>query len=98
MQDVTIPYQRALTLAQQHVAKVQQTTDIPLEINESAVVDREHFWVFHYNSAAYWRSGDMLDAIVDTGPVAVNKETGELHQLNTKRTLAEQLRDLQAGG
>lgn len=94
---MTIPYQRALTLAQQHVSKVQQTTDIRLELNEAATVDRKRFWVFHYNSAAYWRTGDMMDAIVDSGPVAVDKETGELHQLHTKRTLAEQLRDLSGG-
>jgi Immunity protein 35 len=67
------------------------TPELELALDDGQTVDRGRDWVFFYNSRAYLESGSIGDALAGNGPLAVNKESGELRVLPADRPWEETL-------
>jgi Immunity protein 35 len=67
------------------------TPELELALDDRQTVDRGRDWVFFYNSRAYLESGSIGDALAGNGPLAVNKESGELRVLPADRPWEETL-------
>jgi hypothetical protein len=65
--------------------------DLELALDDAQTVERGRDWVFFYNSRAYLESGSIGDALAGNGPLAVDRENGELRVLPADRPWEETL-------
>lgn len=64
----------ALVLAERHLATLRSGLSIGLVINDAITEEHEAGYVFFYNSAEYWRTGDMLTGLAGNGPILVRHD------------------------
>jgi hypothetical protein len=65
--------------------------ELELALDDAQTAEGARHWVFFYNSRAYLESGPIGDALAGNGPLAVDKESGDLRVLPADRPWEETL-------
>ncbi len=89
-----IELSEARGIAQDHIESLARSWSIELGLNDGATRDESWCWLFFYNSRAFLESGSPSDALAGNGPLAVEKLSGEIHELVAARPIDEQLEEL----
>lgn len=84
----------ARAVADRHVESLSRVWAIELALDDAATRDESRCWLFIYNSRAFLESGSPSDALAGNGPLAVDKASGQLHELVAARPIPEQLAEL----
>jgi hypothetical protein len=84
----------ARRIAEEFVQSLAQRWDIELALDDAATRNESWCWLFFYNSRAFLESGSFSDALAGNGPLAVDKGSGRVHELNAARPIDEQLAEL----
>lgn len=74
-----ITKQEALRIADEHVNNGRSgpyTGDERRVIDDEATIERDIGWMFIYNRAEYFRTGELRDGLVGNGPILVRREDG----------------------
>jgi immunity protein 35 of polymorphic toxin system len=83
----------ARAIAHEHVESLARAWSIELALDDGATRDESWCWLFFYNSRVFLESGSPSDALAGNGPLAVEKRSGQLHELVAARPIAHQLGD-----
>ncbi len=65
-------------------------TQAPLML-DARVIDHPGYWVFPFNTVAYYETGDVMLMVVGGGPIAVSKQEGHVRFLTGAVPFEEQL-------
>lgn len=71
-----IDVDQAAEIAVQVLNQHFQLDDDEVVITDAA--DEGDWWVFQYNSRRYIETGDLMHAIVEGHPIAINKQDGSI--------------------
>jgi hypothetical protein len=77
--------------ALEYVQSMSSRIQVELTLLEDETRDEGWCWVFFYQSRTFVETGSEQDALLDSGPLIVVKETGALHQAGTSAPLEEYL-------
>ena len=80
----------AREIAEQYLVSLQAKVPVNIAINDAITEEHEAGFVFFYNAADYWRSGDAMDALAGNGPILVRR-SGEVAILPTNRSVEASL-------
>jgi hypothetical protein len=65
----------------------------PMVILESATIERDYGWVFHYTTRRHHETGSLEDYMPGNAPILVTRHDGLLHPLGVTRTIEQYLAD-----
>lgn len=83
-------FRQGRAIAERYVATLSSQSEIEFAVCDE-IIEEPWCWVFFYNSAAYLETESFSDSLVGNGPIVVEKEDGDVHELVTGLTIEEQL-------
>ncbi len=78
-----IDLETAKKIVQEDLDSIRKYEDDRFVIIDEATIEKSYGWIFFFNSKKFLETGDFLYALGGNGPIAVEKETGQLHKLGT---------------
>jgi hypothetical protein len=74
----------AKNIALRHLANLEQAIAEPLELVDSATLEKPFGWIIFYNSKAYLDTGDIGSMRAGNAPFIVENNEGRLHETGTE--------------
>lgn len=86
--------EQALQLVQKYLDKiVLSDNEDKLVVIEDSIIEKPYGWVFIYNSKKFIDTGNIFLSLSGNGPVIVEKDTGQIHQLGSSLSIENAIKD-----
>jgi hypothetical protein len=72
------------------IALASEPSTIPLRLHPTTL-EREHYWVFPFNTVTYFETNNPLQGLAGAGPIVISKSDGSVRFLAGDRPFDEQL-------
>lgn len=83
---------QAVLIAKKYVGAMSERSGIEIVLNVKKIMDKDYGWVFFYNSAEFYQTGDPGRSLIGNGPFIVEKDFGDIVQLSSALPLDELLK------
>ncbi|WP_157692687.1 YrhB domain-containing protein [Burkholderia sp. ABCPW 11] len=62
---------------------------------EGKTIEKQYGWVFVFNSRKYLETGNIIFSLGGNGPIVVERESGQLHQLGSASSLQDSVKQFE---
>ncbi|WP_174422337.1 YrhB domain-containing protein [Burkholderia diffusa] len=62
---------------------------------EGKTIEKRYGWVFVFNSKKYLETGNIIFSLGGNGPIVVERESGQLHQLGAALSLQDSVKQFE---
>ncbi|WP_179949307.1 YrhB domain-containing protein [Burkholderia sp. MSMB1078WGS] len=62
---------------------------------EGKTIEKQYGWVFVFNSRKYLETGNIIFSLGGNGPIVVERESGQLHQLGAASSLQNSVKQFE---
>jgi hypothetical protein len=88
-----INYEEATSIAKKYVDTVRVYPPMDLALMLEQTIEFEYGWVFFYQSEAYIKSNDIMDALGGIGALLVDKFSGDIYETGTAHPVEKYIAD-----
>jgi hypothetical protein len=92
---IVITRQHAEELALGYVDEVGRDVPGGVSLMSESTIEKPYGWVFFFNSARFFETGDQLEALGGNSPILVASASGQVTLLGTAKPVADSLRQFE---
>lgn len=74
---------KAIQVINKKLVELSDDIGMDLKIIEDAIIEKEYYWVFFYNSKLYLDNGNLSYALAGNSPFIVDKIQGKIYETGT---------------